>query len=100
MVCLFVGLFVCSFFINYFLFINATPFYGLCRRKATLKKTKKKKKKKEEEEVIQVRVEELGESRGGRPGLPVPKSLYGLYRRKATLKKKMMMRLSQSSGAV
>ena len=30
------------------------------------------------------RAQELCESRGGRPGLPVPKSLYGLCGRKAT----------------
>ena len=31
------------------------------------------------------RAQELCESRGGRPGLPVPNSLYGLCGRKATL---------------
>ena len=31
------------------------------------------------------RAQELCESRGGRPGLPVPKSPYGLCGRKATL---------------
>ena len=31
------------------------------------------------------RVQELCESRGGRPGLPVPNSPYGLCGRKATL---------------
>ena len=31
------------------------------------------------------RTKELCESRGGRPGLPVPNSLYGLCGRKATL---------------
>ena len=35
-----------------------------------------------------VRVQELCESRGGRPGLPVPDSPYSLCGRKATLKKK------------
>ena len=34
------------------------------------------------------RAQELCESRGGRPGLPIPNSLYGLCRRKATSKKK------------
>ena len=33
----------------------------------------------------EVRAQELCESRGGRPGLPVPNSSYGLYGRKATL---------------
>ena len=32
------------------------------------------------------RTQELCESRGGRPGLPVPNSPYGLCERKATLK--------------
>ena len=32
-----------------------------------------------------VRAQELCESRGGRPGLPVPNSPYGLCGRKATL---------------
>ena len=31
------------------------------------------------------RVQELCESRGGRPGLPVLNSLHGLYRREVTL---------------
>ena len=52
--------------------------YGLCGRKATLKKNKKKKGSFN-------RVQELCESRGGRPGLPVPNSPYGLYGCKATL---------------
>ena len=33
-----------------------------------------------------LRAQEVCESRGGRPGLPVPNSLYGLFVRKATLK--------------
>ena len=33
----------------------------------------------------QARAQELCESRGGCPGLPVPNSLYGLWGRKATL---------------
>ena len=49
---------------------------GLCRRKATLNSN------------IHQRVQELCESRGGRPGLPVPNSPHGLCGRKATLKKK------------
>ena len=40
--------------------------------------------------------EELCESRGGRPGLPVPNSPYGLCGRKATVKDDD----TQSSGAV
>ena len=36
-------------------------------------------------ELILKRVQELCESRGGRPGLPVPNSPYGLCGRKATL---------------
>ena len=32
-----------------------------------------------------IKAQELCESRGGRPGLPVPKSPYGLCGRKATL---------------
>ena len=35
--------------------------------------------------VSNVRAQELCESRGGRPGLPVPNSPYGLCGRKATL---------------
>ena len=35
-----------------------------------------------------IRAQELCESGGGRPGLPVPDSPYGLYGSKATLKKK------------
>ena len=34
--------------------------------------------------------QELCESRGGRPGVPVPNSPYGLCGRKATLKKKKL----------
>ena len=48
--------------------------YGLCGRKATLNSL--------------VRGQELCESRGGRPGLPVLNSPYGLCGHKATLKKK------------
>ena len=36
-------------------------------------------------EIQSLRVQELCESRGGRPGLHVPNSLYGLCGRKATL---------------
>ena len=35
--------------------------------------------------ALEFRVQELCESRGGRPGLPVPNSPYGLCGRKATL---------------
>ena len=42
------------------------------------------------------RAQKLCESRGGRPGLPVPNSPYGLCGRKATLN----ITTSQSSGAV
>ena len=48
--------------------------YGLCGRKATLNSNS-----------FRFRVQELCESRGGRPGLPVPNSPYGLCGRKATL---------------
>ena len=48
--------------------------YGLCERKATLN-------------LLSVRAQELCESRGGRPGLPVlnSNSPYGLCGRNATL---------------
>ena len=49
-------------------------------------------------ECDQIRGQELCESRGGRPGLPVPKSPYGLCRRKATLNIKLLH--CQNSGAV
>ena len=39
--------------------------YGLCGRKAALE---------EEEDGVKFRAQELCESRGGRPGLPVPNS--------------------------
>ena len=45
------------------------------------------------------RVQELCESRGGRPGLPVSKSPYGLCGRKATLNLDRVVH-GQSSGAV
>ena len=61
--------------------------YGLCGRKASLKK---KMKRRTEGDL------ELCESRGGRPGLPVPNSPYGLCGRKATLN----LNPQQSSGAV
>ena len=41
------------------------------------------------------RVEELCESAGGRPGLPVPNRPYGLCGRKATLKKKKKRNFSE-----
>ena len=47
--------------------------YGLCGRKATLNLN------------VYHRAQELCESRGGNPWLPVPNSPYGLYGRKATL---------------
>ena len=43
------------------------------------------------------RAQELCESRGGRPGLPVPNSPYGVCGRKATLN---LNSDTQSSGAV
>ena len=49
--------------------------YGLCGRKATLNLNSEQ----------WHRVQELCESRCGRPGLPVPNSPYGLCGRKATL---------------
>ena len=52
------------------------PAVSVCGRKATLKKMGKA-----------VRGQELCESRGGRPGLPVPNSPYGVCGRKATVKK-------------
>ena len=45
------------------------------------------------------RAQELCESRGGRPGLPVPNSPYGLFGRKATLSLKKYSRVHRS-GAV
>ena len=58
------------------------PMVGLCGRKVTLKN----------------RVQELYESRGGRPGLPVlPNSPYGLCGRKATLKNRSQ-ELCESRG--
>ena len=42
-----------------------------------------------------VSAQELSESRGGRPGFPVPNSPYGLCGREATLKK---MTMKQQSG--
>ena len=59
--------------------------YGLCRRKQQWRRS------------LRVRVQDLCESRGGHPGLPVPNSLHGLSGRKSSLKKKS---LGQSSGAV
>ena len=49
--------------------------YGLCGRKATLKKKK-----------INFRAQEPVRKRGQELGLPVPNSPYGLCGRKATLK--------------
>ena len=53
----------------------------ISRRKATLKN----------------RGHELCESRGGRPGLPIPNSQYGLFGRKATLKNRAH-KLCESRG--
>jgi len=39
----------------------------------------------ESTDLVVIGVQELCESRGGRPGLPVPNSPYGLCGRKATL---------------
>ena len=51
-----------------------------------------------------IRSQELCESGGGRPGLPVLNSPYGLCARKATLKKKKKKKkkrkIKQSSGAM
>ena len=47
---------------------------------------------------MQVRAQELCESRGGRPGFPVPNSLYGLCGRNTTLNERWSS--GQSSGAV
>ena len=46
-----------------------------------------------------LRAQELCESRGGRPRLPVPNSPYGLCGCKATLNKRTMQK-DQSAGAV
>ena len=46
---------------------------------------------------VGAKAQELCESRGGRPGLPVPNSPYGLSGRKATLNDEQ---LQHSSGAV
>ena len=59
--------------------------YGLCGRKITLKKKKKKKNE-------DLRAQELCESRGGRPGLPVSNSPYGLCGRGAALKNRRRKR--------
>ena len=65
-----------------------------CCVKKTLKKKKKEEKKKKGRRIQshqndlcfkRIRVQDLCESRGGRPGLPVPNSAYGLCGRKATL---------------
>ena len=61
----------------------------LCGSKVTLEE--------EEEWTSDVRVQELCESRGGRPGLPVPNSPYGLCGRKAAL---YTLQNGQSAGAV
>ena len=45
----------------------------------------------EEEEEVHYRAPELCESRGSRPGLPVPNSLYGLCGRKATFEEEKEM---------
>ena len=45
------------------------------------------------------RVQELCESRGGHPGLPVPNSPYGLYGRKATFNQ-LKTNLLLSAGKV
>ena len=44
-----------------------------------------KKQSEAKAEVLSLRAQELCESRGGRPGLPVPNNPYGLCGRKATL---------------
>ena len=55
--------------------------YGLCGRKAILKKKSKMSSLTELRSCVKVEI-------GGHPGLPVPISPYGLCGRKATLKKK------------
>ena len=71
--------------------------YGFCGRKAPWK-----------EKAGPARVQELCESRGGRPGLPGPSNPYGLCGRKATLnlnrpsirmKKKKMVPQSEEGEA-
>ena len=54
--------------------------YGLCGRKSTMNKR------------TVLRAQELGERRGGCPGLPVPNTFlpYGLCGRKATLNKRTL----------
>ena len=75
--------------------------YGLCGRKATLKKKKKSGGQ---------RRSELRKRGGGRPGPPVPNSkdynyiivannLYGLCGRKATLKKKKKKKKKREEGS-
>ena len=60
--------------------------YGLCGRKATF--------------IDVLRAQELRESRGGHPGLPVPNSPYGLCGRKATLNLNIILKgLRLKSGA-
>ena len=78
--------------------------YGLCGRKATLNERTNERTKRTNErladdsasplfhsdglctlQVIQCRAQQLCESRGGHPELPVPNSPYGLCGRKAAL---------------
>ena len=46
--------------------------------------------------MVGIRAQELCESRGGRPGLPVPNNPYGLCGRKAALKKIEILLLLQN----
>ena len=50
--------------------------------------------------MLQARAQELYESRGGRPGLPVPDSPYGLCGRKATLNLDLLLVLVSFSSPV
>ena len=56
--------------------------YGLCGRRATLKRKLLP--------TQSFKAKELCESRGGRPGIDVPNSPYGFCGRRATLKRKLM----------
>ena len=55
-----------------------------------------KARKEERKTVFLIRSQELCESRGGRPGLPVPNSPYGLCRRKATVEEVVFLVLHVS----
>ena len=63
---------------------------GLCGQKATLSPNSEQGH----------RAQELCESRGGHPGLPVPNNPYGLCGRKATLKSNFFFSVSELRSCV